>query len=135
MKRRVRYSDARCIEIQLHLMVYSSFSFVILMFQFISYYDILYSNRVMNFRWWNQKERIRDMPASNNNKKMHNKKAARRNRVNRLKSLIVLAAVILLFSSVILNFLLVFKVLKLEEQVDKLYSQNNVVVTQDILYM
>lgn len=75
------------------------------------------------------------MPASNNNKKVHNNKASRRNRVNRLKSLIVLAAVVLLFTSVILNFLLVFKVLKLEEQIDKLYSQNNVVITQDFLYM
>lgn len=83
----------------------------------------------------NQNERIWNMPASNNNKKVHNYKASRRNRVNRLKSLIIIAAVVLLFTSVTLNFLLVFKVLKLEEQVDKLYSQNHVVVTRDILYM
>ena len=75
------------------------------------------------------------MPASNKKKEVHNNKASRRNRVNRLKSLIVFAAIVLLFTSVILNFLLVFKVLKLEGQIDKLYSRNNVVVTQDILYM
>ena len=75
------------------------------------------------------------MPASNKKKEVHNNKASRRNRVNRLKSLIVFAAIVLLFTSVILNFLLVFKVLQLEGQIDKLYSRNNVVVTQDILYM
>lgn len=75
------------------------------------------------------------MPASNNKNNKQNKKAARRNRVNRIKSLIVVMAVILLFTSVILNFLLVFKVLKLEKQVDKLYTQNRVIVAQDFLYM
>lgn len=75
------------------------------------------------------------MPASNNKRKVHNKQASRRNRVNRLKSLIVFAAVVLLFTSVVLNFVLVFKVLNLEEQIDRLYSHNNVGITQDILYM
>ena len=75
------------------------------------------------------------MPASNTKQKMSPQKAARRKRVNRLKSLIVIVAVILLFTSVALNFALVFKVLKLEEQIDKLYSQYNVTVTEDILYM
>lgn len=75
------------------------------------------------------------MPASNTNKKMHNNKASRRKRVNRLKSLIVIAAVILLFTSVILNFVLVFKVLKLEYQIDRIYSQNDITITQDFLYM
>lgn len=75
------------------------------------------------------------MPASKNTKEVHNNKASKRKRVNRLKSLIVLAAVVLLFTSVILNFALVFKVLKLEGKIDKIYSQDNVVVTQDILYL
>lgn len=75
------------------------------------------------------------MPASNTKQKMSPQKAARRKRVNRLKSLIVIVAVILLFTSVALNFALVFKVLKLEEQIDKLYSQYNVTVTEDILYI
>ena len=75
------------------------------------------------------------MPASNTKQKMNAQKAARRKRVNRLKSLIVVVAVVLLFTSVALNFALVFKVLKLEEQIDKLYSQYNVTVTEDTLYM
>lgn len=75
------------------------------------------------------------MPASKNTKEVHNNKASKRKRVNRLKSLIVLAAVVLLFTSVVLNFALVFKVLKLEGKIDKIYSQDNVVVTQDILYL
>lgn len=75
------------------------------------------------------------MPASNKNQKMHNNKASRRKRVNRLKSLIVVAAIMLLFTSVILNFVLVFKVLKLEDQIDRIYSQNNITTTQDFLYM
>ncbi len=75
------------------------------------------------------------MPASNNTKEVHNNKASKRKRVNRLKTVIVFAAVILLFTSVILNFALVFKVLKLEGQIDRIYSQNNAIVTQDFLYM
>lgn len=75
------------------------------------------------------------MPASNNTKEVRNNKASKRKRVNRLKSLIVLAAVILLFISVILNFALVFKVLKLEGQIDQIYSQSNTIVTKDFLYM
>ncbi len=75
------------------------------------------------------------MPASDENKKKQKNQAARRNRVNRLKSFIVLMAVLLLFTSVILNFVLVFKVLKLEGQIDKIYSQNHVIIQQDNLYL
>jgi len=75
------------------------------------------------------------MPANNKTKEMRNNKASRRKRVNRLKSLIVLVAVVLLFTSVILNFALVLKVLKLEGQIDKIYSHNNMVVAQEYLYM
>lgn len=46
----------------------------------------------------------------------------KRKRVNRIKYFIILCAVILLFTSVILNFVLMFKVLHLEEQMNQLYS-------------
>lgn len=75
------------------------------------------------------------MPASKKTKKNHDKKSIRRNRVNRLKSLIVFAAIVLLFTSVILNFMLVFKVLKLEGQIDKIYSQCNTEMAQQFLRM
>lgn len=50
----------------------------------------------------------------------HNNK--KRKRINRMKSVIVGAAVLLLFVSVVLNIVLIFKVFSLEQQVDKLYS-------------
>ncbi len=115
--------------------IVKSVLFAILRFQFIIDYGIIYRNRVMIFRTGNQYERIWNMPASKNTKEVHNNKASKRKRVNRLKTFIVLAAVILLFTSVFLNFALVFKVLKLEGQIDQIYSQNNVIVTQNILYM
>lgn len=46
----------------------------------------------------------------------------KRKRINRMKSIIVGAAVLLLFVSVVLNIVLIFKVFSLEQQVDKLYS-------------
>ena len=46
----------------------------------------------------------------------------KRKRVNRMKSIIVAAAILLLFVSAILNIVLIFKVFSLEQQVDKLYS-------------
>lgn len=72
------------------------------------------------------------MPASKKKKEMYNIQSAKRKRVNRLKTVIVAGAIILLFTSVILNFLLVFKVLHLESQIDTLYS---VTITQDNLYL
>lgn len=45
-----------------------------------------------------------------------------RKRVNRIKYFIIICAVILLFTSVILNFVLMFKMMQLEEQVNQLYS-------------
>lgn len=64
------------------------------------------------------------MPADKKKKEISNKQTAKRKRVNRLKSLIIFGAVILLFTSVILNFVLVFKVLHLEKQINQLYSVN-----------
>lgn len=115
--------------------ILKSVLFVILRFQFIIDYDIIHCNRVMISEIRNQYERIWNMPTSKNTKEVRNNQASKRKRVNRLKSLIVFAAVVLLFTSVILNFVLVFKVLRLEGQIDKLYSHNDVVITQDILYM
>lgn len=75
------------------------------------------------------------MPANKKKKETHNAKESRRKRVNWMKNMIVAGAVILLFTSVILNFLLFFKVLHLEGQIDKLCSQDNVVITQDFRYL
>lgn len=75
------------------------------------------------------------MPANKKRKETHNAMEARRKRVNRLKNMIVAGAVILLFTSVILNFLLFFKVLRLEGQIDKLCSRDNVVITQNFRYL
>ena len=72
------------------------------------------------------------MPTNNRNK-VDNAKADKRKRVNRIKSLIVAAAVLLLFSSVILNIVLAFKVLHLESQIDKLYSSQAGVITEYIM--
>lgn len=57
------------------------------------------------------------MATGTNNKSKNNRK-----RVNRIKYLIVAFAVLLLVSSVVLNFVLMFKVLHLEQQIDQLYS-------------
>lgn len=75
------------------------------------------------------------MPANKKTKETHNARTSRRKRVNCLKSMIVAGAVILLFTSVALNFLLLFKVLQLESQIDKLYSQTDMVITQDSMYL
>lgn len=71
-----------------------------------------------------------------NKKKMEANKAmaAKRRRVNALKTLIIVAVVILLFTSVIFNFAMVMKVLHLDNQIDKLYSES-VVRTQNTLYL
>lgn len=60
-------------------------------------------------------------------------KQNKRKRVNRMKSLIIVLAVILLFTSVVLNFALVLKVLHLEQQVSRLYSDSQFVVSRDII--
>ena len=63
-----------------------------------------------------------------NHKRKDNQMAAdskqnkNRKRVNRIKYFIIICAVILLFTSVILNFVLMFKMMQLEEQVNQLYS-------------
>ncbi len=75
------------------------------------------------------------MPASKNTKEVHNIKASKRKRVNRLKTLIVIGAVVLLFSSVILNFVLIMKVLKLEGKINQIYSQNQIVVMENQVYI
>ena len=75
------------------------------------------------------------MSAGKKKKEMHNTKASRRKRVNRLKTVIVAGAVILLFTSVIMNIVLVFKILHLENQIDKLYSVTETVIMQDNMYL
>ncbi len=55
--------------------------------------------------------------------KQDTQKTARRKRVNRLKRIIIGVVIILLFLSVILNFILACKVLRLEEKVNHLYSK------------
>lgn len=72
------------------------------------------------------------MPANKKNRDTKNIQATKRKRVNRMKSFIIAGAVILLFTSVILNFILVFKVLHLESQIDQLYSVNSVSVVQEL---
>ena len=73
------------------------------------------------------------MQANKEKKEGNTTQASRRSRVNRLKSMILIGAAILLFTSVILNFALVIKVLHLENQIDKLYSDTQVFVTQDTM--
>lgn len=75
------------------------------------------------------------MATVNNTNEKHNKKASKRKRVNRMKTLIVFAAVFLLFSSVILNFVLIMKVLKLENKINQIYSQNHIVMIEKQLYI
>jgi flagellar basal body-associated protein FliL len=55
----------------------------------------------------------------------------RRKRVSRIKTLIIVAAVILLLASVVLNIVLLIKVFHLQDQVDKLYSFAPVMVTEN----
>lgn len=62
------------------------------------------------------------MATGSNTKK--EKAAKRRNRVNRIKTFIIFIAVLLLVASVCLNFVLLFKVLHLEGQMNQLYSVN-----------
>lgn len=62
------------------------------------------------------------MPADNKRRNTEIRQTVKRKRVNRLKTLIVAGAIILLFTSVILNIALIFKVLHLEGQIDQLYA-------------
>lgn len=66
------------------------------------------------------------MSASRKNREKNSLQSSRRKRVNRLKTFIVIGAVVLLCTSVILNIILLFRVLRLESQVDILYSQTPV---------
>lgn len=75
------------------------------------------------------------MPANNKKKDTKRIQAAKRKRVNRLKKIIVAGAVILLLTSVILNFVLVFKVLHLESQINQLYSLSFVPALQNLKCM
>lgn len=70
------------------------------------------------------------MSAGNKKKEGNTLQASRRKRVHCIKTIIIIGAVVLIFTSVILNIVLVFKILHLEKQVDILYSQTPVVVTQ-----
>lgn len=70
------------------------------------------------------------MQANKKRKEGNTTQASRRSRVNHLKTMILIGAVILLFTSVILNFALMIKVLHLENQIDRLYSETQILVTQ-----
>ncbi len=59
---------------------------------------------------------------SKQTQKNQNQMTARNKRVKRMKNFIVFCAVFLLLASVILNLALVFKVMHLQNQIDKLYS-------------
>lgn len=80
-------------------------------------------------------ERICNMSASRKEKDRDNTQSSRRKRVNRFKAMIVIGAVVLICTSVLLNIVLVFKVLHLENEIDKLYSQTPAVVTQNNIYL
>lgn len=75
------------------------------------------------------------MSASKKTNKENTEQAARRKRVNRFKTLIVIFALVLLFTSVILNFVLAIKVLHLESQIDQLYSEVRTETTQNLTYL
>jgi len=66
-------------------------------------------------------------------KKAENAQIKRKKRVNRLKMLIVCMAAFLLLASVILNFILVFKVFELQGKVNKLYSMAPATVAMEVL--
>ncbi len=59
---------------------------------------------------------------SKNKHTAQNPAAIRKRRIQRMKHFILFCAVFLLFASVILNLVLVFKVIHLEGQIDQLYS-------------
>lgn len=75
------------------------------------------------------------MSASKNTNKENTNQAARRKRVNRFKTFIVFVALVLLFTSVLLNFFLAIKVLHLESQIDKLYSEVQIETMQNLTYL
>ena len=57
----------------------------------------------------------------------------RKKRVNQLQISIMSIVIILLFSAVILNVILVIKVIQLQHKVDKLYSmEQNMVVMEEV---
>ena len=68
---------------------------------------------------------------SKNKPTTHNYAATRKKRVQRIKRFILFCAVFLLFASVILNLILVFKVIHLEGQIDQLYSSTLIYGGQD----
>lgn len=75
------------------------------------------------------------MSAGRRKTERNSARLAKRKRVNRLKTIIVIGAVLLICTSVILNIVLVFKVLHIENQIDELYSQTPVMVTQNNVYL
>lgn len=67
-------------------------------------------------------------------KKKHttqNQMIVRSRRVKRMKQFILASAVLLLLASVTLNLVLVFKVMHLEGQIDRLYSSTQIYGGQD----
>lgn len=72
------------------------------------------------------------MPASDKKNKGNTEQARRRKRVNRMKSIIVFLAIVLLFASVILNIILAVKVWSLESRIDDLYSEVHIETVQTL---
>ncbi|HCJ09139.1 MAG: hypothetical protein PUC55_02225 [Lachnospiraceae bacterium] len=68
---------------------------------------------------------------SKNKHTAQNPAAIRKRRIQRMKHFILFCAVFLLFASVILNLVLVFKVIHLEGQIDQLYSSTLIYGGQD----
>lgn len=56
----------------------------------------------------------------------------RKKRVNQLKMIIVFVSILLVLASVILNFILMFKVIQLQNKIDKLYSMERSMVTMEL---
>lgn len=71
------------------------------------------------------------MLANETRTKVNHLEVTRRKRVRRMKMMILTGVVILLFTSVIINFVLIFKVLHFEKKIHKLYSNENTVIVQE----
>lgn len=69
------------------------------------------------------------MQMNQNLSNLNNNQNIRKKRVQKIKILIILSVVLLLFSSLILNFVLIFKVLHFEECIHNLYSSNDLYIS------
>jgi hypothetical protein len=91
---------------------------------------IIYFNRAKVLKVKIEDERIGIMAGS---KRADDAQRKRRKRVSRLKTVIIIAAMILLLASVVLNFVLLVKVFHLQNQVEKLYSATSVVAMERLV--